>query len=123
MFKGLRTATYPAPDLARAKAWYSQVLGVAPYFDEPFYVGFQVAGFEFGLMPDMPVSRPPAGVVAFWAVDDVPAECARLVGLGAKLEGAPIDVGGGIICATVLDPFGNILGLIHNPHFDIRHAG
>ena len=61
MFQGLRTALYPAPDFARAKAWYMQALGTAPYFDEPFYVGFSVGGFELGLVPDVPVSRPPAG--------------------------------------------------------------
>ncbi len=118
MLQGLRTAAYPAPDLARAKAWYMQALGTAPYFDEPFYVGFNVGGFELGLVPDAPVSRPPAGVVALWGVNDVAAECARLRLIGATQHEEPKDVGGGITVGSVLDPFGNIFGLIHNPHFN-----
>ena len=118
MILGLRTAAYPAPDLVKAKTWYTQAFGVAPYFDEPFYVGFNIGGFELGLVPDAPASRPPAGVVALWGVDDVAAEYARLLGLGATAHDAPKDVGGGITVASVLDPFGNILGLIHNPQFD-----
>lgn len=118
MIHGLRTAAYPAPDLARAKAWYAEAFGVAPYFDEPCYIGFNIGGFELGLVPDAPVSRPAAGVVVLWGVDDVAAECGRLQALGATLHEAPKDVGGGITVAAVLDPFGNILGLIHNPNFD-----
>ena len=118
MIKGLRTAAYPAPDLARAKAWYTEAFGVAPYFDEPFYVGFNIGGFELGLVPDAPLSNPPGGVVAMWGVEDVAAECSRLHSLGATIHDEPKDVGGGITVAAVLDPFGNILGLIHNPHFD-----
>jgi predicted enzyme related to lactoylglutathione lyase len=118
MIHGLRTAAYPAPDLARAKAWYTEAFGVAPYFDEPFYVGFNIGGFELGLVPDAPLAKSPGGVVAMWGVDDVAAECNRLHALGATVHEEPKDVGGGIVCASVLDPFGNILGLIHNPHFD-----
>lgn len=120
MFKGLRTATYPAPDLTRAKAWYAQAFGVAPYFDQPFYVGFNIGGFELGLVPDAPVSRPPGGVVALWGVDDIRAACSHLQALGATMHEEPREVGGGITVASVLDPFGNILGLIHNPSFDSR---
>ena len=118
MIQGLRTAAYPAPDLARAKAWYTEAFGTAPYFDEPFYVGFNIGGFELGLVPDAPLGVPPSGVVAMWGVDDVAAECARFHSLGATIHEEPKDVGGGITVASVLDPFGNIIGLIHNPHFD-----
>ncbi|HWA24291.1 MAG TPA: VOC family protein [Lacunisphaera sp.] len=118
MIQGLRTALYPSPDLARAKAWYQEALGMAPYFDEPFYVGFNVGGFELGLVPDAPCAASPSGVVAMWGVADVAAECDRLHSLGATVHEEPKDVGGGITVASVLDPFGNILGLIHNPNFD-----
>jgi predicted enzyme related to lactoylglutathione lyase len=118
MPKGLRTALYPAPDLARAKAWYTEAFEVAPYFDEPFYVGFNIGGFELGLVPDAPLSKPTGGVVAMWGVDDVAAECARLHSLGATVHEEPKDVGGGITVASVLDPFGNVIGLIRNPQFD-----
>ena len=116
MLLGLRTAIYPAPDLARAKAWYSQVLGQAPYFDEPFYVGFAVGGFELGLVPDAVPGT--AGPQALWGVADAAAALARLLALGASPLQPVTEVGGGIRVAAVTDPFGNRLGLIENPHFD-----
>ncbi len=118
MVKGLRTAIYKVSDLARAKAWYGQAFGIAPYFDEPFYVGFNVGGFELGLDPDVPAANGPGGVVAYWGVDDVEASYAHLIGLGAKSHEEPKAVGGDIKVASVLDPFGNIIGLICNPGFD-----
>lgn len=118
-FLGLRTALYPASDLAAAREWYTSVLGFPPYFDEPFYVGFEVGGYELGLLP-RPGDAEPAGpvrVVAYWGVEDVDRELARLLELGAQPHEEARDVGGGIRVATVLDPFGNPLGIIHNPHF------
>ena len=114
MILGLRTAVYHCPDLAAGKAFYAAVAGHAAYFDEPFYVGFSVGGFELGLVPD---GQPRTG--AFWGTDDIDAEAARLVGLGAVMtDGGIQDVGGGIRAAEFRDPFGNTFGLIHNPHFD-----
>ena len=72
MFLGLRTVIYPAPDLAASKAWFRQVLGAEPYFDQPFYVGFQVAGYELGLDPHAEVST---GPISYWGVAD--ADLAR----------------------------------------------
>lgn len=121
MIQGLRTAIYPTPDLARGKAWYQEVLGFAPYFDEPFYVGFAVGGFELGLVPDAPPGA--AGARVYWGVPDAAAELARLIGLGAAVHEPVTEVGGGIKVAAVLDPFGNVLGVIENPHFkpaDVR---
>ncbi len=116
MIQGLRTVSYPAPDLARGKAWYGQVLEKEPYFDEPFYVGYNVGGFELGLVPD---GTPGAdGAVAFWGVDDCAAALQRLVDMGAPVRGPVQDVGGGIKVATVADPFGNTFGIIENPHFN-----
>jgi predicted enzyme related to lactoylglutathione lyase len=116
MILGLRTAIYPAPDLDRAKAWYAQVLGIAPYFDEPFYVGFSVGGFELGLIPDGEPGS--AGPQPLWGVGDAGAEFQRLLALGAAELQPVTDVGGGIKVAAVLDPFGNRFGIIENPHFD-----
>jgi predicted enzyme related to lactoylglutathione lyase len=116
MFEGLRTAIYPTPDLAKGKAWYQAVLGHAPYFDQPFYVGFNVGGFELGLVPDGTPSA--AGVQTFWGVADAAATLKRLVGLGAVLHEDVKDVGDGILVASVKDPFGNVFGLIQNPHFN-----
>ena len=114
---GLRTALYPAPDLARAKAWYTQVLEQAPYFDEPFYVGFEVGGFELGLLPDATPGS--TGPQPMWGVANADAACARLLALGATALEAVKEVGGGIKVAAVTDPFGNRLGIIENPTFDL----
>lgn len=117
MLLGLRTALYPAPDLARAKAWYHQVLGVAPYFDQPFYVGFEVGGFELGLLPDATPAT--AGPQPLWGVTDIDTAHAKLLAMGAAPLDPIADVGEGIRVAAVTDPFGNRLGLIQNPHFSI----
>jgi predicted enzyme related to lactoylglutathione lyase len=119
-FQGLRTVIYHAQDLAKAKAWYSEVLGVPPYFDQPFYVGFNVGGYELGLDPD--ASSTPGGnggVAAYWGVADAEATLRRLIESGATERSAVQEVGEGIRVASVFDPFGNILGVIENPHFKI----
>ncbi len=116
MIQGLRTALYPVTDLAEATKWYGQVFGCTPYFEEPFYVGFTVGGFELGLVPDgTPGTH---GCTALWGVSDIQAEVARIVALGASVKMGPQDVGGGISVAELNDPFGNLLGLIENPNFD-----
>src|SRR5256885_15480654 len=104
MIQGLRTAIYPPPALARGKGWYSQVLGCNPYFDEPFYVGFSVGGFELGLIPDGEPGT--GGVQAFWGVSDAAAELVRLEGLGAQVQEPVKEGGGGIKVGSVRDPFG-----------------
>ncbi len=116
MILGLRTAIYPAPDLAAAKDWYSKVLCLAPYFDEPFYVGFSVGGFELGLLPDAQSGT--AGAQPLWGVANIEYAYARLLELGASVLEPVAEVGGGVKVAAVKDPFGNRLGIIENPHFD-----
>lgn len=116
MILGLRTAIYPAPDLAVAKRFYTAVLGVEPYYDQPYYVGYAVGGFELGLLPDAEPGA--AGVKAYWGVADIERELQRLLALGARPHDAIQDVGEGIKVASVLDPFGNRFSLIQNPHFD-----
>jgi predicted enzyme related to lactoylglutathione lyase len=116
MFLGMRTVTYLTPDLAAGKAWYSEVLGYGPYFDEPFYVGFNVAGYELGLVPDGSDTGP-GGAKFYWGVSEIETAVERLRSLGASVKEAIHEVGGGIQVATVLDPFGNELGVIYNPHF------
>ena len=118
MIQGLRTVIYPVGDLAKGKEWYGKVFGVAPYFDQPYYVGYSVGGFELGLIPD---GEPGAqGALAYWGVPDADAEMARLQGFGVTLKEPLKDVGGGIKVGSVLDPFGNVLGIIENPSFDPR---
>ena len=119
MFQGLRTVIYAVADLEKAKAWYTQVLSQQPYFSEPFYVGFNVGGFELGLDPDTSNVTPGNNAIAYWGVSDAQAAYTRLVGLGARARDPVHDVGGEILVATVVDPFGNVFGIIENPHFKL----
>src|ERR671915_951873 len=81
MFQGLRTVIYHVDDLQKAKEWYSRVLSIKPYFDEPFYVGFNVGGFELGLDPDTSGVTVGNNAVAYWGVPDIDAACAALIEL------------------------------------------
>lgn len=114
MFLGLRTVIYPAPDLPSAKAFFTNLLGVEPYFDEPFYVGFTVEGYELGLDPDAELS---AGAITYWGVADADAGLEWLLAAGAQPHGEVRDVGDDIRVATVTVPGGTLLGIIENPHF------
>ncbi len=119
MFLGLSTVIYPAPDLAASKAWFTRLLGVEPYFDEPFYVGFNVAGYERALDPDGDLAT---GPVTYWGVADADSALAQLLDAGATLRGDVQDVGDRIRVATVLEPGGAVLGVIENPHFELPEA-
>jgi predicted enzyme related to lactoylglutathione lyase len=129
MLRGLSTVVYHADDLPAARAWYGQLLGLEPYFNRPEYIEFRLGDYqhELGIL-DRKFQHllggaagagvpSPAGVVAYWHVDDVPATLERLVALGATVYQPPRDFGEGFIGAAVLDPFGNILGLMYNPHY------
>lgn len=120
MLKGLRTALYHVKDLDGAKRWYTEALGKPPYFDEAFYVGFNVGGFELGLDPDLSGVSWGTNHAAYWGVDDIEQCLGRLVSLGATPQRELQDVGGGVKIASVVDPFGNVLGLIENPLFRIE---
>ena len=115
-FLGLRTTIYHVTDIQKAKAWYSKILGIDPYFDEPFYVGFNVGGYELGLHPE-DKGTPQGGVVSYWGVDDVPSVYGQLLDAGAKPHEEPTEVGGGIVVAAVKDPWENLFGIIYNPTF------
>ena len=111
MLQGLRTVIYAVNDLAKATAWYTTLIGHAPYFNEPFYVGFNVGGDELGLLPDTD------GCATYWGTADIEAEYAHALAVGAIPLSAVKDVGEGIKVATIIDPFGNVLGLIENQNF------
>jgi len=120
MFLGLRTVVYHVDDLAEARSWYTRALGSEPYFAESYYVGFSVGGYELGLHPieeDMP--RGAGGAIAYWGVEDIDVALTKLEDLGATAHSDVQDVGEGIRVATVIDPFGNLVGIIQNPHFKV----
>jgi len=117
MFQGLRTVIYHVENLEKAKEWYSKALKMKPYFDKPFYVGFNVGGYELGLDPDMAGVKPGSAGVAYWGVSDAKAAFQKLLELGAESHSSVQEVGDDIRVATVVDPFGNVLGIIENPRF------
>ena len=124
MLLGLRTVVYKVADLASAKAWYSETFQITPYFDEPFYVGFNVGGFELGLDPDTETQSPgPGGSVAYWGVSDLRSMLADLESRGVVVRDPVQEVGEGVFVAAISDPFGNTIGLIENPHFGKPHVG
>lgn len=121
MFLGLRTVIYPVPDLAASTAWFTEVLGYPPYFDEPFYVGFAVGGYEFGLLPQ-DRDAPAREAIAYWGVTDADAAVSRLVAAGASPTDPVTDVGDGIRTASVTGPGGTVVGVIENPHFELAET-
>ena len=120
MILGMRTVVYHTPDLAVAKDWYTKVLGLTPYFDEPFYVGYAVGGFELGLIPNR--SPGTGGQIALWGVADIQEAVERMKKLGLEPSSPIEDVGSDIKVVEYLDPFGNIFGLIANPHFKLAEV-
>ena len=112
MFNKLRTVVYHTTDLAAAKEWYINITGIQPYFDEPFYVGFDINGCELGLDPDMSGVEKGNHSFVYWSVDKIEERLAILLKEGAVLVSDVTNVGGPIHVAVVNDPWGNALGLI-----------
>ena len=112
-FEGIKTVLHPVSDLAAAKPVYAALLGVEPMADSPYYVGFEAAGQQIGLVPpDSPQGM--TSPVAYWHVPDIEAKLAQVTAAGANVKQAPHDVGGGRVVATFTDPDGNVLGLIQD---------
>jgi len=117
---GLRTVVYKVDDLEKAKQWYAVAFKTNPYFDEPFYVGFNIGGYELGLLPEeIPRKDKLANVVTYWGVDEVNKEYNRFIELGATVDEELTNVGGELVVASVKDPWGNVIGIIYNPEFKI----
>ncbi len=123
MLQAMATVTYFAADLNAARRWYSDLLGVGPYFERPGYVEFRVGDFEqeLGLIDSRyaPAEAAPAsgGPILYWHVDDVFTVMERLLALGGELHQGLTDRGGGFVTASVTDPFGNVLAIMNNPHY------
>lgn len=117
---GLRTVAYKVEDLVKAKDWYTKVFAQEPYFDEPFYVGFNIGGYELGLQPiednDNIIGN---SVVTYWGVENIEKALENMLSMGAAKCDEALEVGGGVVVASVKDPWGNIIGLIYNPHFKL----
>lgn len=122
MVQGLATVIYHVSDLTRAKAWYAAAFEQQPYFDQPFYVGFNIAGYELGLDPSPRNEAGRGGVVAYWRVPEIERAVEHFVAAGSAVASPAKDVGEGIKVATVTDPFGNLVGLIENPHFELPNT-
>jgi len=111
--EGIKIVLHPVTDLEKAKAVYTALLGLAPQADSAYYVGYDVAGQQIGLVP----GGGPQGMtspVAFWQVPDIEAKLAEVTAAGAKVKDSPRDVGGGRLVASFTDPDGNVLGLIQD---------
>lgn len=119
---GLRTVVYKVTDLANAKEWYTKAFKTKPYFDEAFYVGFNIGGYELGLLPESDKEDviKSDNAIAYWGVDDLSATLKKLLDIGAVKHDEPMDVGEGVIVASVKDPWNNIIGIIYNPYFKIE---
>ena len=116
-FRGAYTIKYAVPDLAAAKAFYTKATGVDPYFDEPFYVGFNIGGYELGLDPNAQHTGA-GGTLAYWGVADIAKTMDHMKSIGAEISSPPHNVGDGIKVGSIHDPFGNVIGIIENPQFD-----
>ncbi|MEV0679313.1 VOC family protein [Actinosynnema sp. NPDC050436] len=125
MLRGFTTVSYHATDLDAAENWYTRLLGIEPYYRVPgSYLEYRLGDYhhELGIINSAhahhDVTTGPAGQVIYWAVDDLDATLERLRELGATPHAPPTDHGGnGYVTAGVLDPFGNILGVMTNPHY------
>lgn len=118
---GLRTIIYNVENLNEGKEWYSKAFGIEPYFDESFYVGFNIVGYELGLLPELnPTMEKPESVFAYWGVNDIEEIYNHFLECGAIAHEKPHSVGGPILVASVKDPWGNIVGFIYNPEFKLQ---
>jgi predicted enzyme related to lactoylglutathione lyase len=119
MFQGLRTIIYHVEDLPKVKEWYTELLGFKPYFDEVFYVGFNVGGYELGLDPNPAPHTKGNHSITYWGVDNMKESFERIKKMNAKVHSEISNVGGEIEVASFYDPFGNIIGIIYNPEFKL----
>lgn len=117
---GLRTTIYLVSDLNKAKAWYTKAFKEKPYFDEPFYVGFNIKGYELGLLPEEGQIVKGENVLSYWGVEDIREVYKYLISIGATKHEEPKNVGGELMVASVKDPWKNIIGIIYNPHFKLQ---
>jgi lactoylglutathione lyase len=121
MILGLRTTIYKVDDLDKAKEWYSKAFNTKPYFDESFYVGFNIRGYELGLLPiEKKTNDKSDNVLSYWGVENINKAYDHLIQLGASEHEKPTNVGGELMVASVFDPWNNLIGIIYNPDFKLQ---
>ncbi len=117
-FLGLRTTIYKTNELSKAKLWYSRAFETSPYFDEDFYVGFNIGGFELGLLPETDSNASKTdNVLSYFLFLSFLSTFSHLIEVGAAVHEQPTNVGGELWVASVKDPWGNVIGIIYNPEF------
>ena len=112
--EGIKTVLHPVSDLEKAKPVYAALLGIQPQADSSYYVGFDFAGQQIGLVPgggQEAMTSP----VAYWHVSDINAKLAEVTAAGGVISESAHDVGAGRLVATFTDPDGNVLGLLQDP--------
>ena len=120
LFLGLRTTVYNVSNLSEAKKWYSRAFKTKPYFDESFYVGFNIMGYELGLLPqEQKDENKGTNTLSYWGVENILEVYDHLIQLGATEHENPNNVGGELMVASVFDPWQNLIGIIYNPYFKI----
>lgn len=112
MLQKLRTVIYHVNDIVAATNWYIKATGIQPYFNEPFYVGFDINGYEIGLDPSPDNFSSGNHTTSYWAVESAKAAAEKFISLGATLVQGATNVGGSIYVSVVTDPFGNNIGFI-----------
>lgn len=113
---GLRSVIYPVDDLEKSKAWWTRALGIEPYFDQPFYTGYNIGGFELGLFP---AGSKESGPITYWSVEEIEAAFLHFTQNGALVVSGIDEVGDGIKVAVLRSTENEIFGIIYNPHFKI----
>ncbi len=114
MASRISTVIVPVKDLTTAKTVYGALLGAEPIMDQPFYVGYRVGDFDFGLDPNGH-GKGMAGPVGYWEVEDINQRVRQLTDAGATVQQDVTDVGGGKLIATLADADGNVFGLTQSP--------
>ena len=118
---GLRTTIYKVNDIQKARDWYAKAFETKAYFDEPYYVGFNIGGYELGLQPEEGLKAEKIeSVISYWGVEKIQEVYDRLISLGATENEKPYNTGGEMMTATLKDPFGNVIGIIYNPYFKLN---
>ncbi|MEN7551721.1 VOC family protein [Rapidithrix thailandica] len=123
VLRGLSTVSFYASDLDAAKKWYTELLEVSPYFEVPGYIEFRLGDYqhELGIIDSKyapnGAMHSPGGAIIYWHVEDLEGIMEKLIAMGAKEYQPVIERGEGFVTASVIDPFGNVLGIMYNRHY------